>query len=194
MSDVADCLLVAATAAELPPVAGGRTLVCGVGPVDAAVRTAAALALLRPRLLLHIGIAGARRDAALPIGTLVLGAESVYDDLAVPARFAPRALAPDPALLAAARLALPHARALPIGTSGRVGGTAASPVEAMEGFAVLRAAALAGVPALELRAISNVVEEADRTRWDIPAALRALHLAIPQVLPALAAATDAPPR
>ena len=43
-------------------------------------------------------------------------------------------------------------------------------VEAMEGFGVLRAAALAGVPALELRAISNMVGEEDRTRWDIPGA------------------------
>ena len=48
---------------------------------------------------------------------------------------------------------------LPIGTSARVGGGAACEVEAMEGFAVLRAAALAGVPALELRAVSNAVAE-----------------------------------
>ena len=54
---------------------------------------------------------------------------------------------------------------LPIGTSARVGGGHAVEVEAMEGFAVLRAAELAGVPALELRAVSNLVAEADRSRW-----------------------------
>jgi propanediol dehydratase small subunit len=53
---------------------------------------------------------------------------------------------PDPALLAAARRALPEAAVLAIGTSARVGGTDGVDVEAMEGFAVLRAAELAGVP------------------------------------------------
>ena len=63
---------------------------------------------------------------------------------------------PDPALLATARRLLPEAAVLPIGTSARVGGGAScADVEAMEGFAVLRAAAAAGVPALELRAVSN---------------------------------------
>ena len=52
--------------------------------------------------------------------------------------------------------------------------SADAPVEAMEGFGVLRAAALAGVPALELRAVSNAVGEEDRARWDIAGALAAL--------------------
>lgn len=189
MPGIADCLLIAATAAELPSGGGWATLVCGVGPVDAAARTAAALAAQRPRLLLQVGIAGARRDAALPIGALVLGGESLYEDLDVPARFAPRAIAPDAALLAAARRALPAAAVLPIGTSGRVGGSRQCPVEAMEGFSVLRAAALAGVPALELRAISNRIEDTDRARWDIPAALAALHGALPALAAALGDAT-----
>ncbi len=62
-------------------------------------------------------------------------------------RSCPPSVRPDPALLAAARRALPEARVLPIGTSARVGGTSGCDVEAMEGFAVLRAAELAGVPA-----------------------------------------------
>ena len=44
---------------------------------------------------------------------------------------------------------------LPIGTSARVGGTHDVDVEAMEGFAVLRACELAGVPAVEVRVVSN---------------------------------------
>ena len=64
---------------------------------------------------------------------------------------------PDPALLAAARRLLPEAHVLPIATTGRVGGGTACEVEAMEGFGVLRAAARAGVPALEVRAVSNAV-------------------------------------
>ena len=55
----------------------------------------------------------------------------------------------------------------------------------MEGFGVLRAAALAGVPALEVRVISNMVGEEDRTRWDIPGALAVLGVAGATVLAAL---------
>ena len=75
---------------------------------------------------------------------------------------------------------------LPIGTSGRVGGTAGCDVEAMEGFAVLRAAELAGVPALELRSVSNAVAEADRARWRFDEAFAALRDAVARLLPALA--------
>jgi nucleoside phosphorylase len=180
-----DGLLVAATAAELPAPAPWDTLLCGVGPVDAAVHTAQALATQRPALLLLIGIAGARRAAALPLGTLVLGTAAHYDDLGVPPRFAPATLAPDASLLAAARAALPAAEARAIATVGRIGAAQHADVEAMEGFAVLRAAQLAGVPALELRAISNVIEEHDRARWDIAGALAALHAVLPSLLPAL---------
>jgi futalosine hydrolase len=49
----------------------------------------------------------------------------------------------------------------------------------MEGFGVLRAAALAGVPAVELRAISNSPDEADRTRWRFEEAFAALAAAVP---------------
>ena len=67
---------------------------------------------------------------------------------------------------------------LPIGTSARVGGGAGrAEVEAMEGFAVLRAAAAAGVPALELRAISNAYDD-DRDDWRVEEALEALAAAV----------------
>ena len=39
---------------------------------------------------------------------------------------------------------------------------------------MLRAAVEAGIPAIELRAISNMVEETDRTNWDFPGGLRAV--------------------
>ena len=43
----------------------------------------------------------------------------------------------------------------------------------MEGFGVLRACALAGVPAVELRAISNAIDEPDRAKWRFDDALAA---------------------
>ncbi len=55
----------------------------------------------------------------------------------------------------------------------------------MEGFGVLRAAALARVPAVELRAVSNAVAEPDRARWRIDQALDALAAAVPVLLEAL---------
>ena len=55
----------------------------------------------------------------------------------------------------------------------------------MEGFGVLRAAALAGVPAVEVRVISNSVEHADRSLWRIDDALATLGQAVPRVVAAL---------
>ena len=179
-------LVVAATARELEAVRGAETLCCGIGPVEAALQTARALAQARPDALLHVGVAGAR---GIEPPALVLGSEAVYRDV-IDADFAlprvERAL-PDPALLDAARAALPQAHVLPIATSARVGSGAGSgcDVEAMEGFGVLRAAQLAGVPAVELRAVSNSPDELDRTRWRIPDALAALADALPRLLVAL---------
>ena len=84
--------------------------------------------------------------------------------------------------------AAPDALVLPIGTSAAVGGLAGGDlrVEAMEGFGVLRACALAGVPAVEIRAISNELAENDRSRWRIGRALEALSVVLPDVLEAAA--------
>jgi futalosine hydrolase len=170
-------LVVAATADELAGAESAETMVCGIGPIDAAAATAQVLAERRPDALLHVGLAGAR---GLRSATLVIGAAAVYEDAR--SALVARRIEPDPQLLAAARRALPDAALLPIGTSARVGGTNECRVEAMEGFAVLRAASLAGVPAVEVRAVSNEVDEPDRARWHFEAALAALATAVPRVL------------
>ncbi len=180
MPRVQRVLVVAATEAELAGAAGALTLACGIGPVEAAAATAAALARERPDALLHVGIAGCRRGRGLQVGELVVGSEAVYCDART--GLVPSRVAADAALVAAALRALPAARVLAIGTSASVDGTAGTDVEAMEGFAVLRAAELAGVPALELRALSNEIEEPDRSRWRFDVALAALADALPRVL------------
>jgi futalosine hydrolase len=175
-------LVVAATKRELAGAAGAATLACGIGPVEAAAASARALAgLRRPAALLHVGIAGGR---GIPVPQLVIGSEAVYED-ALAGGLVPERERPDPRLVDAARRALPEARLLPIGTSARVGGTSSCEVEAMEGFAVLRAARLAGVPAVEVRAVSNAIDEPDRTRWRFDDALAALDAALPRLLSAL---------
>ena len=123
---------------------------------------------------------------------LVLGSVAIYEDLRLTTGLAPREASPDGALVRAAREALPEAVLLPIGTTARVGGGDECLVEAMEGFAVLRAAALAGVPALELRAISNLVEDA-RADWRIEEALAALAQALPGLIASITAAVSPSP-
>lgn len=175
-------LLVAATERELD---GRDGLVCGVGPVEAAAATARALARRDVGAVLHIGVAGGR---GLEVGSLVIGSEAIYCDLAAAITVVDRAEA-DERLVAAAGAALEGAPILPIGTSAAVGGVARDlGVEAMEGFGVLRAAALAGVPALEIRAISNEIGERDRSRWRIDDAIAALAAAVPGLLVAIASA------
>ena len=180
-------LVVAATARELSAGDGWVAHCCGVGPVDAAASTAAAIAIHRPRVVLHVGIAGARRASAIVPLALVIGDASIYCDLDVPAASAAHRIEPAPALVAAAGRVLPAAVRCAIGTSGRVARTWGCEVESMEGFAVLRAAALAGVPAIEVRAISNAIEESDRSRWLIDDACAAIVAATPALVAELAA-------
>jgi futalosine hydrolase len=179
---VPDVLLVAATARELD---GRDGLACGIGPVEAAAATARALALRPVDAVLHLGVAGGR---GLSPGTLVVGTEAVYCDLSAAIALVDRVPA-DARLLAAARAVLPEAQTLPIGTSAAVGGVPHDvAVEAMEGFGVLRAAQLAGVPAIEIRAISNEIGEPDRALWRIADAIAELSAVTPALVEVVAAA------
>jgi nucleoside phosphorylase len=180
-----DLLLVAATDREL---CGHDGLVCGVGPVEAASATARALALRRFAAVLHVGLAGGR---GIAVGELVVGTEAVYCDLSAEWPVVDR-VEPDTRLVAALGAALPAAAALPIHTSAAVGGAGLTVsqgllVEAMEGFGVLRAATRAGVPAVEVRAISNALGEQDRARWSLEEGLATLGRALPVLVDAVRA-------
>jgi futalosine hydrolase len=163
-------LVIAATERELAHVRRFEAFVCGIGPVEAALSTAIQLARRQPDAVLHIGIAGARAIEPL---SLVLGSESIYSDLRAAIPVIDR-VAPDAALFERVHAALPDALVRPICTSAAVGAARDCEVEAMEGFAVLRACALAGVPAVELRAVSNAIDEPDRAKWRFDDALAAL--------------------
>jgi len=172
-------LVVAATERELALLDGVEVFCCGIGPVEAALQTARALAERTPAAVLHVGIAGAHGIAP---PALVLGSEAVYCDVIDPGSTLPRVerARPDAALLERVSAALPEAHVLPIATCGKVGGGRGSgcDVEAMEGFGVLRACELAGVPAVELRAISNSPGEPDRAKWRFDEAFVALADAV----------------
>jgi len=154
-------LVVAATERELAHVRRFETHVCGIGPVEAAISVTRALLARRPEAVLHVGIAGARGIEPLSV---VLGSESIYCDVAAAVAVIDR-VAPAAALFERVHAALPDAVVAPIGTSAAVGGSRGCDVEAMEGFGVLRACEDAGVPAVELRVVSNAIGEADRAQW-----------------------------
>jgi nucleoside phosphorylase len=164
-------LVIAATERELAHVRRFETHVCGIGPVEAAISVTAALLDRRPDAGLHVGIAGARAIEPLSV---VLGSESIYCDIEARIPVIDR-VAPDQALLARLRDALPDAHVVPIGTSAAVGGATTCEVEAMEGFGVLRAWSNAGVTAVELRVVSNRFDE---TEWRFDEAFEALGAAL----------------
>jgi predicted 5'-methylthioadenosine/S-adenosylhomocysteine nucleosidase len=170
-------LVIAATERELALLGGLDTFCCGIGPVEAALQTARVLEERRPEAVIHVGIAGSR---TLEPPAIVLGSEAVYCDVIDEASTLPRVerVNPDVALLERVQAALPEAHVLPIATCGTVGGGTGFDVEAMEGFGVLRACELAGVPAVELRVISNSPDEGDRTRWRFDDAFAALAAAL----------------
>jgi futalosine hydrolase len=172
-------LVIAATQKELAGAEGARTLVCGIGPRAAYTATEDAASEDGITAVLHVGIAGARRASGIPALATVLGTSSVdCDGDSEP-------IAPDARLLAAAQRAVPAALLLPIGTSAHVGGTSGTDVEAMEGHSVLAACLDEGIPALELRVVSNEIEEADRALWRFDDAFAELARVTALVIPEL---------
>ncbi len=166
----------------------GVTLIAGgVGPAAAATATATALALAPGgyRLVVSAGLGGGFRGRAA-VGELVEATAIVAGDLGAesPTGFLSVAeLGFGDSVIAAAPLGIPGARCGPVLTLSTVTGSAERAdqlaqrgafAEAMEGFGVASAAARFGLPAGELRAISNEVGPRQRDGWDIPGALSAL--------------------
>lgn len=58
-------------------------------------------------------------------------------------------------------------------------------IETMEGAAFFYACLLAEVPFLQLRAISNAVEPRDKSRWNLPLAIRNLNKTLIDLIPLL---------
>ncbi len=185
-------LLVCAVPQELDFInarAGVEVLSAGVGPVDAASRVTQALMKTKYDMLISAGIAGAFPGVARVGDGVVVGEETMQLDLETGESI----VLPDghsvidhvhaDANLVDAVMALgfPLVRGI---TVTRVTSTDASArrlrerrvdIETMEGFAVLRAAQLLGVPALEVRGISNIVGDRKSSGWDFEAGVRGLR-------------------
>jgi futalosine hydrolase len=171
---------------------------CGVGPVEAALGTARKLALGHYESVVNAGIAGAFRGRANVGDALLVSDESFADfglegggALSLPggATLRERERA-DPALLARCLpLRIPLGRGLTVAevtatdaTAARLAARYRCDVESMEGFSVLRAAAVARIPALEVRGISNYVGDRAHAQWNFAAGARAAAIALESVL------------
>ena len=116
--------------------------ITGVGPAAAAAATARAIVDERPDLLLLAGIAGVYPASEVAVGEVVEGLPERYADAYRP----PFAV---PGLRTAVSNSVARSGAAPAGAE----------VENMEGAAFFAVAAALGVPAAEVRAVSNRVGE-----------------------------------
>ncbi|CAL9536581.1 Futalosine hydrolase [Streptomyces sp. enrichment culture] len=187
----------------------GQVLAVGVGPARAAAGTATALTGAardgRPfGLVVSAGIGGGFAPEA-PVGSLVvadeitaadLGAETADGFLPVTelgfgtvTHRPPETLVRDVTAATGARAGTVLTVSTVTGTADRAAALRArhprALAEAMEGFGVAEAAAVHGVPVLELRAVSNPVGPRDRGAWRIGEALDALAEAFGKLAPVL---------
>ncbi|GFN32128.1 futalosine hydrolase [Paenibacillus xylaniclasticus] len=172
----------------------------GVGPAAAAASSAAALAAGHYRLVISAGIGGGYPGQA-EIGDIVVSTGIVAADLGAETPDGERFISVDELGFGSSRIEVDErtalrlidalqtssmrviaGQALTVSTATgsaeqaarlavRVPGAAS---EGMEGFGVAAAAKLAGVPVLELRAISNAVGPRDKSAWRIGEALASL--------------------
>jgi futalosine hydrolase len=164
--------------------------------VSTAIAATRALQAFPMQAALQVGIAGSL-DPNLPVGTLVqvrqetlgeLGATSpegflTLEKLQLPSMILDEKVyyqqfdnphAPLPELTSASGLTVNTVS----GTADQIARRTAlwqPQVETMEGAAFFQACLLAGVPFHQVRAVSNPVNPRNKSEWDIPAALGALH-------------------
>ena len=201
-------LLVSAVAQELDwlgPRAGVETLVSGIGPVDAASRVTRALAAKTYDMVINAGIAGAF-DGVAHVGDGVVVGEEIYElqqETGAPLALPPNNLVfdrvrPDLELVdAITALGFPLVRGVTVSMVTTTDETAkrlrarGAEIESMEGFAVLRAAQIANIPAIEVRGISNIVGDRDKGGWDFDAGLHGLKRVLNAALDLLYTTTHA---
>ncbi len=177
-----------------------EALVTGVGPVEAAAAVSGALARRRYALVVNAGLAGAF-DGAARIGDGVVVADDEFElgledgrPLALPdGERVVATAASDPEIVRglsargfAALRGITVARVTSSEDTARRLAARGAQIESMEGFAVLRACRRAGVPAVELRGISNRVGARERSGWDFASGIAGLT----RVVEALFAVVD----
>lgn len=180
---------------------GVEMLVTGVGPIEAAASVSRALAQSPYSFVINAGIGGAFEGCGdvgdgivvseemmelgletgvpivLPDGAGII--ERASSDLSIVDRLVEQGFASKRGITVS-RVTATDATARRLRALG-------VEVESMEGFAVLRAAEIAGVPAVEVRGISNIVTDRAASRWDFCAGTKGLQTVLTSLLSTLTA-------
>ena len=181
----------------------------GIGTVNAAHALTCQLERQTPDLVIQFGIGGAYVPTGLPIRSVVLATEEVYGDVGV---VTPHGWKPadeigiplvhgDPPVfnrfpldsrLVSTAAEICGARRGPFVTVSQCSGVQTvgdalharfdALCESMEGAAAAHICTLYDVPFLEVRGISNLVEDRQPARWDIPGAADAAQSALIQII------------
>jgi futalosine hydrolase len=184
------------------------TLVTGVGPGATAHWLTMRLAREPlPSLVILAGIGGAYEGSGVKVRDVCVACSETYGDLGrcADGKFEPIVL-PGEEIVATYFNLLPvwkqvtppekltdaGIRSVPMATvscsSGhraravRLAQFTGAAIENMEGAAAAQSCISYGIPLLEIRAISNMAGEADRSKWDIKGALKRLGETVPRVL------------
>jgi len=178
-----------------------EVLVAGIGRTNAAAATMEGLLERGPfAAVCSVGVAGALPGGSLGIGDLVVASESIYveEGIETPEGFGDMTVLGfalgdfqgnrvpgDAALLDRIATNCPGVSIGPVATVATCSGTdrratviakrTGAIAEAMEGAAVVHAARRRGIPAVEIRVVSNTTGDRHLQRWDLPTALRALE-------------------
>jgi futalosine hydrolase len=165
-------------------------LICGIGPVEAGIALARRLATERYDRILNIGVAGGFAPR-VDVGSCVIVTDEYYldlgredgDELKLPDGAQPIThVALDSAFMHepmeyGATLGPAVTSAMVTTSDERAAALRSRFVgvvsESMEGYALARAAAEAGVPLMQLRGISNRVGERSNSGWNLEAGLQA---------------------
>jgi len=170
----------------------------GIGKANAAARVAHTLARTKVQRVINLGVAGSLPGSGLDLGQAVLASRSIFADEGVdtPNGFLDckamgfpiyqdddgTGISPDQELLASLQvLGLSEVVVATVSTcSGRdelatrIRRRTGASAEAMEGAAVMLACKHAGVPAAEIRIISNTTGDRESQTWDIGLAMTRL--------------------
>lgn len=169
----------------------------GVGPVNAAHAVTLAIAGSRPKQIIVCGIGGAYPGSGLAIGDVVCAETECYGDLGAtsPGGFLdmqaigfPIVEGPPPIYNVIPMQVFPSSQRVRFVTMSTCTGVAAAAaaiesrtggaVENMEGAAVAHVAAIHGIPAGEIRGISNMVTDRDTKAWRVKEAATAAQEAL----------------
>ena len=174
-----------------------RIVQTGIGPVNAAHGATVAILDHRPEVIISCGIGGAYPSSGLRVGDVVCASAEVYGDLGAqsPTGFLDmRALGfpvvpgPEPLFGELPMTIFPSGQRVRFVTVSTCTGTdnaaleiearTQGAIESMEGAAVAHVAHLHRIPVGEVRGVSNIVGNRDKSSWRIKDAAEGAQLAL----------------